>query len=193
MAHHTLYPKILLLTAVVVAFALTARSPTASATEVIASASSSWTYDPRTKLYTYKYSVTNALNSPNHMRTFAIRPTARALKCLSPPGWKCFRGWMDDSTATVWAVSDVGPTPPNWDGLPFVAPVHIAPGESLSGFEVISDREPDSSAQFVAQGFDTIPRGFHGPNPPPRNPTIWEEGWRGPAVVPRLDLAASRR
>ena len=192
MAHQMFYARYLLLAAVVVAFALTARSPNASATVVIASARSSWTYDPRTKLYTYTYAVTNAINSPNHMRTFAIRPTARALECLSPPGWRCYRGWMGDSTVTAWAAVDVGQAPPNWDRQLFVAPVHIAPGETLAGFQVISDREPDSSAQFVAQGFDTIPTGAHSPNPPPMNPTIWEEGFRGPAVVPRLEPGGKR-
>ena len=165
---------------------LLAASIEASATAVVASVESAWRYDPGTRLYTYSYRVTNAAASPNHVRTLLLRPTARPLVCTAPPGWRCFRGWMGDSTAVAWAVIDPGPEPPNWNHLPFVGPTHVAPGETQSGFRLISDRAPDSTAQFVAQGFDTIPGGAHSYTPPPLNPTIWEEGWVGSAIVPTL-------
>ncbi len=79
-----------------------------------------------------------------------------------------------------------GPEPPTWNGQLFVGPYDLAPGKSQTGFVIESDQPPDSTSIFLAQGFDTLPRGAHSPNPPPRNRTLLEEGWVGPAIVPRL-------
>lgn len=158
----------------------------AHASSVVASATSAWSYDPGTKLYTYSYVVTNAVDSPNHLATFVVRPAGFPTECTSPPGWICMRGYQRDSTAVAWAAVDLGDPPPDWNYQLFVAPVHIAPGEVLAGFRITSEFPPDSSAQFVAQGFDTIPGGGHSFDQPPLNPVIWEEGWVGTTIVPSL-------
>jgi hypothetical protein len=154
---------------------------------VVVTVASSWTYNAATGRYTYSYAVRNAANSPNVLDVFGLRPAARPISVAAPKGWKAFRGWEGDSTAVVWAVVDPGPAPPTWRGQLYVGPYNLAPGASLGGFRIESEQPPDSAATFVAQGFDTIPGGGHSFGPrPPRNRTLWEEGFVGAAVVPSL-------
>jgi len=169
---------------------LVASPPPATASPVVASAVSSWTFDSITQRYTYTYVVSNAANSPNYLRTFAVRPVARPISTVAPTGWTAYRGWQHDSTSVVWTVTNFGPQPPNWKFQPYVGPHHIAPGASLGGFQIISDKPPDSAAViFSAQGFDTIPGGAHSNGPrPPALKTIWEEGWTGSAIGP-IDIS----
>jgi len=117
-----------------------------------------------------------------------VRPTARPIKVLAPKGWFAYSAWQHDPTRVVWTVVDFGPATPNWRFQPFVGPYHVPPGASLSGFQIVSDIAPDSTATVYAQGFDTIPGGAHtfGPRPP-GNRTLWEEGYTGPAIVPAFD------
>ena len=155
---------------------------------VVATVESRWAFDPDTRLYTYSFVITNLPTSPNVLSRFGIRPTSRPVRTSSPKGWTAFRGWQRDSSAVVWAVTDPGPEPANWNGQLLIGPYDLAPGRSATGFQILSDQPPDSAGYFIAQGFDTIPGGAHtwGPKPP-RLRTLWEQGWVARAIVPRLD------
>jgi len=161
--------------------------PFSDASPVVATVESAVTYDSVTQRYTYSYTVTNAPASPNQLAIFGVRPTVRPISANAPPGWHAYRGWDRDSSAVVWAIVDPGAPSPNGGRQLYVGPNHIAPGETQSGFTLVSDFPPDSTAEFVAQGFDTIPGGAHAPNPTaPSRRSLWEEGWSGAAIVPRL-------
>ena len=125
------------------------------ASPVIVSAMSSWTYDDSTKRYTYTYSVTNSLESPNQVETFGVWPAAPPISTTAPTGWMAFRGWQGDSSAVVWVVIDPGSNPPHRPGQLFLGPAHIAPGETQGGFQIVSDAPPawaETAAQEKALG-----------------------------------------
>jgi hypothetical protein len=175
-----------LLGGILFGFLLPAQLRPAYSSPVVASAVSSWTYNSGTQLYTYSYVVTNAANSPHYLETFGIHPTVRPVSMSAPSGWSVFRGWQGDTTAVVWAVSDLGPDPPNWTGNLYIGLNHMAPGTSKSGFQIVSTQPPDSTGSSVGQGFDTIPGGAHtfGGVKPPALKSLWQEGWVGSAIIP---------
>lgn len=113
-------------------------------------------YDSVTKWWTYYYTVLNEPTSQNALETFAIRPLWKPVQIVAPLHWSGSYGSEGDSVAVAWSVTDFGPDPPGWNGVQLYAgPYHPQPGQSTSGFSVVSRQGP-ASIQYFAQGFDTL-------------------------------------
>jgi hypothetical protein len=156
------------------------RSPKAiQAIQVSVQASSS--YDGVTGEYTYTYIVTNEASSTGSLETFGIGPVPVTSTLGSPAHWGGGVGWEGDSTLAGWSVSegDTTPLPPTDTGNDYPSPYDVAPGHSIDGFTIVSNKPP-TTISFYAQAFDTIPAGDDDIGPP----SLSQEGVTGSILGP---------
>jgi hypothetical protein len=158
------------------------RAPKAiQAIQVSVQASSS--YNGVTGKYTYTYTVTNESSSTGNLDTFGIGPVPVSSTLGSPLHWEGGPGvgWENDSTLAGWTVvdSDTGPLPPTDTGNIYPSPYDVPPGQSVSGFTIVSNKPPTTIA-FYAQAFDTIPAGDDDVGPP----SLSQEGVTGSILGP---------
>jgi hypothetical protein len=132
------------------------RVPLRPVQRIALTVSATATYDVASGLWSYAYSVTNDPASENALETFAVTPVPGPERIVSPPHWMGSYGSEGDSTAIAWSVVDYGPDPPNWNGVQlYQGPYHPRPGQTTSGFGIVSARPP-AAVRFYAQGFDTL-------------------------------------
>ncbi len=163
-------------------YADSTRGPLKPVQKLQLSVSATAAYDSTDHLWTYSYSVHNTASSQNVLDAFAVRPLGRPIRVVSPPHWVAFYGFDGDSEAVAWSVKDVGPAPPGWNGLDsFVGPHHPRPGQTVSGFRILTRGAPVRMS-FYAQGFDTLPAGGELEIPSP--PTMFQEGVVGTTIGP---------
>ncbi len=142
-------------------------------------------YDSTTRYWTYSYSVTNDPTSQKVLETFGVSPIPRPVNVGSPAHWLGSYGSDGDSVAVVWGVKDAGPAPPDWNGLNvYVSPYNTQPGQTTSGFKIIS-RQPPTNVTFYAQGFDTLQWGGEEEQPSP--PTFFQRGVAGTTTGPDIN------
>jgi hypothetical protein len=144
------------------------------------------TQDSGTGLWTYSYTVMNEPSSQNALETFLVRPMRKPVRFLSPTHWMGFYGFEGDSMAVAWGVVDFGPEQPGWNGMQlYQGPYHPTPGQSVSGFIVVSE-QPPTIVSFYAQGFDTLQWGEDELSAP----GIFQEGVTGTTIGPDLKSSA---
>lgn len=163
------------------------RSPKAiQGIQVSVQASSS--YDGVTGKYTYTYSVTNEASSTGSLETFGVGPVPITSTLGSPLHWGGAVGWEGDSTLAGWSVSDGDtiPLPVTDTGNDYPSPYDIAPGHSVSGFTVVSNKPP-TTISFYAQAFDTIPAGDDDVGPP----ALSQEGVTGFILGPDKNVVVA--
>jgi len=109
------------------------------------------TYDSASGLYTYNYTVNNASTSQQAAWLFALQLNGTVSSSSAPAGWSLAQ--HDDQPLLSWAATDVGTLPSDYvdnGNLP-PSPFTIAPGASLSGFQLRSP-DPPGNVTFYAQG-----------------------------------------
>jgi hypothetical protein len=149
---------------------------------IVVSVQATATQDPKTRLWTYAYSLSNDAKSRNALETFAVRPVRKPIQVVSPPHWMGSFGSEGDSTAVAWSVVDAGPEPLGWNGAQlYLGPYHPQPGSTVAGFAIVSRQGP-TELQFFAQGFDTLQTG--GEEDVESSPTMFEEGVCGETIGP---------
>jgi hypothetical protein len=109
------------------------------------------TYDSTAGLYTYTYTLTNASTSQQAEWLFALQLNSAVTSSSSPAGWTSML--HDDQPLLSWAATDVGTLPPDFVDTGNIppSPFVIAPGATLSGFQLVS-ADPPGNATFFAQG-----------------------------------------
>jgi hypothetical protein len=145
---------------------------------------SSVSYDPITRMYTYAYQVTNEATSSSALHSFGLSPLPAPVSMGVPPHWDGSQPWEGDSTLAGWTVADndTGPLPPDDTGNIYQSPYDLSPGGLLAGFTLLS-RNPPTTVQFFAQGFDTLPTG-DSDEPPP---SLSQEGVTGNITGPDIN------
>jgi hypothetical protein len=143
------------------------------------------TQDPGTGVWTYSYTVMNEPGSQNALETFLVRPVLKPMRFLSPEHWMGSYGSEGDSMAVAWSVVDFGPDRPGWNGVQlYQGPHHPTPGQSTSGFSIVS-RQPPTIVGFYAQGFDTLRTDAEEDGL--SAPSIFEEGVTGTTIGPDIN------
>jgi hypothetical protein len=151
---------------------------------IVISVKATATQDSKTGLWTYAYTLRNDVQSRNVIDRFAIRPVSNIVQVIAPPHWLGSHGYGDDSTTVEWGVIEVGPEPPGWSGLDtYIGPYHPRPGETISGFKIVSSKGPQVLS-FFAQGFDTLLAGGEEGRESP--PDMFMEGVTGETIGPAL-------
>lgn len=159
--------------------------PLHPAQDIVITVEATATQDPGKGFWTYSYTVMNEPISQNALETFLVRPMWKPERILSPAHWMGSYGSEGDSTAVAWHVVDFGPDPPGWDGVQlYQGPYHPTPGQSTSGFSIVS-RQPPTIISFYAQGFDTLQWG--GEEDVLSAPGIFEEGVTGTTIGPDIN------
>jgi hypothetical protein len=113
-----------------------------------------YTFDPKKKLYTYRYRVWNLPGAANAIWTFAVAPAPAPLHVTSPNShWDHYSGYAERDDALVWSVVETGPTPADWDSVSlWPSPYDLEPGDSATGFSFTTSEPPGTVSYFV-QGF----------------------------------------
>jgi hypothetical protein len=115
-------------------------------------------YDSLSALYTYSYTIENSAHSGSALKVFGIYPMKYQTLIESPDHWTGFDRWQEKLDAVVWRVYDnVGTHPTDstaYYELP-QSPYCVAPGQSLSGFVLVS-RQPPGTVTWYAQAYDTL-------------------------------------
>jgi len=119
----------------------------------------SYTFDPGTGLYTYRYTVENGPSATSAIWHFALAPIPNPIQVGSPSSaWDHYFGYSERDDALVWAVTDDGGTVPAvWDSVSlWPSAFDIQPGDSASGFFLTTPAPPSMVSYFV-QGFYVVP------------------------------------
>jgi hypothetical protein len=121
----------------------------------------SYTFDPKTRLYTYSYRVWNRRTAANAIWYFAIAPVPRPIRVGVPSArWSHSYGFEERDDALVWMVVDAGPAPAEWDSVSlWPSPFDIQPGDSVAGFS-LTTKAPPGIVSYYAQGFYTAKLSF---------------------------------
>src|SRR6266700_64468 len=120
--------------------------PPTPANQLSVGVTTSVTYDSASGLYTYSYALNNASASQQAAWLFALQLNGKLTGSPSPSGWTSVE--HDDQPLLSWAATDVGTLPPDYvdnGNLP-PSPFTIAPGATLSGFQLISPDPPGNVA-----------------------------------------------
>ena len=125
--------------------------------QLSASVSTNVTFDSASGLYTYSYTLSNALSSQQDIWLFALQFTGAVVDPVSPSGWTFMQ--HDDRPIVSWAATETGPLPPDYidDGNLPPSPFTVAEGATLAGFSFKSP-DPPASVQFFAQGETQLPQ-----------------------------------
>lgn len=141
-----------------VLFAASARAqvlvPFTPANQLSVSVSANATFDSASGLYTYTYTLTNAGTSVQPAWLFALQLNSPVTNTSSPAGWTA--ELHDDEPLLSWAATETDTLPPGFVDTGNIppSPFVIAPGATLSGFQLVSS-DPPGNATFFAQG-DTL-------------------------------------
>ena len=146
---------------------------------------SSVPYDPATRIYTYAYQVTNEPGSSSALHSFGLSPLPELVSVGVPPHWDGAQPWEADPTLAGWTVSDgdTSALPPDDTGNVYQSPYDVAPGQTQSGFTLMA-RQPPTTVQFFAQGFDTLATGDDDQGPP----SLSQEGVTGNITGPDINV-----
>ena len=146
---------------------------------------SSVTYNPTTGRYSYAYEVANEAGSVSALHSFGLRPLPASVSMGVPAHWDGSQPWEGDATLVGWTVADndTGPLPPDDTGNVYQSPYDLAPGSTLAGFTLLS-RQPPTTVQFFAQGFDTLATG-DSDEPPP---SLSQQGVTGNITGPDISV-----
>lgn len=152
-------------------------------------------YDSTTRLYTYAYAVENQHNSGNALDTWGVAPVRDPITLGAPAHWDGVNRWQERLDSVVWTVvDDVGSQ--SRDTTTQTLDVHLSPhcpqpGTTISGFTFTS-RQPPTTVNFYAQGFDTLLDVAHdaGESLPLRN-TLFTNGVTGTTLGPDITSLVS--
>src|ERR1051325_9418048 len=148
-----------LLVVVLAAAASTAQVivPVTPANQLSVTVSTTVTFNSATGLYTYAYILTNAAASQQAAWLFAIQFNGPGDSPSGPAGWTFAQ--HDDRPIVSWAATETGPLPPDYvdDGNVPPSVYTIAPGASLSGFQLVSPNPP-GNVPFYIQGETKLPQ-----------------------------------
>jgi hypothetical protein len=131
--------------------------PVTPANQLSVAVSTTVTFNPASGLYTYVYTLTNAAASQQAAWLFAIQFNGSGDSPSGPAGWTFAP--HDDRPIVSWAATETGPLPPDYvdDGNVPPSVYTIAPGASLSGFQLVSPNPP-GNVPFFVQGETKLPQ-----------------------------------
>ncbi len=139
---------------------------------------------PSAGFYTYDYMITNTAASQDTVEIFALRGVPLPPTIVDPPHWEGYYRWYNDPTAVAWAVSGEGPPPPGWTDPDsndvYVGQYALRPGQSASGFRLITKIPPDT-IDFFARQRGPIPGDVEQTYPAPN---YWAPGASGQILGP---------
>jgi hypothetical protein len=151
-----------------------------SAMSVIPQVSGQATPNPATNTWTYTYTLKNAAASTEAIMTFALAPVLALQSVGRPAHWFQTYGFADRTDALVWTVVDAGTPPVGWDSVSvFPSPFELQPGDSLTGFSIVSPNGPGMTTYYV-QGFHGLALEPEEPDPP----TMFNNSVTGTVVGP---------
>lgn len=131
--------------------------PVTPANQLSVVVSTSVSYSAASGLYTYTYTLANAAVSQQAAWLFALQFNGAGDSPSGPTGWTFAQ--HDDRPIVSWAATETGELPPDFvdDGNVPPSIYTIAPGASLSGFQLVSSNPPGTISYFI-QGETKLPQ-----------------------------------
>jgi hypothetical protein len=128
--------------------------PFTPANQLSVSVSANVTFNSASGLYTYTYTLTNAGASLQPAWLFALQMNSPVTSTAAPAGWTA--DLHADQPLLSWAATEIDALPPGFVDTGNIppSPFVIAPGATLSGFQLVSS-DPPGNATFFVQG-DTL-------------------------------------